>query len=205
MKSSTRLVCMAICAMAVSAVQAQVHRCTDATGKTLYSDLPCVAGQAGQLVERQKSAADIAQERAQANEATDRKYRSQAAERAQADALPSRDAAPTVVRSSNATSAACRDAQKELEFVSSIRTISQDEKRMRANAAITNVNAACGTSTPLMQEPPKIIVRHPTITHCDTGYCYDDAAAVYRKNGPDTLIAVDGRICTRTGSTWTCN
>ncbi|MDR3016723.1 hypothetical protein [Delftia acidovorans] len=51
----------------------------------------------------------------------------------------------------------CKQARKELEFVSSIRTISQDEKRLRTNAAITGVNAACGSNTPLMQEPPKVI------------------------------------------------
>lgn len=51
----------------------------------------------------------------------------------------------------------CKEARKELEFVSSIRTISQDEKRTRTNAAITSVNAACGSNTPLMQEPPKVI------------------------------------------------
>lgn len=53
---------------------------------------------------------------------------------------------------------ACKEARKEVEFVSSIRTISQDEKRMRMNAAIAQVNAACGTQMPLMQEPDKIII-----------------------------------------------
>ncbi|WP_227001316.1 hypothetical protein [Pulveribacter suum] len=53
---------------------------------------------------------------------------------------------------------ACKQARKELEFVSSIRTISQDEKRMRMNAAIAQVNAACGTQMPLMQEPDKVII-----------------------------------------------
>lgn len=42
--------------------------------------------------------------------------------------------------------------------MSSIRTISQDEKRMRMNAAIAQVNAACGTQMPLMQEPSKTII-----------------------------------------------
>ena len=55
-------------------------------------------------------------------------------------------------------SAACKEARKELEFVSSIRTISQDEKRMRVNAAIAQINAACGTTMPLMQEPQKVII-----------------------------------------------
>jgi len=56
------------------------------------------------------------------------------------------------------TSPPCKEARKELEFVSSIRTISQDEKRMRMNAAIAQVNATCGTQMPLMQEPSKTII-----------------------------------------------
>lgn len=53
---------------------------------------------------------------------------------------------------------ACKEAREELEFVSSIRTLSRDEKRMRMNAAIAQVNAECGTQTPLMQEPDKVII-----------------------------------------------
>ncbi len=44
----------------------------------------------------------------------------------------------------------CKQARKELEFVSSIRSLSEGEKRMRMNAQISNVNASCGTNMPLL-------------------------------------------------------
>lgn len=207
MRTST-LMGIALCAVVISTAQAQVHRCTNAAGQSIYTDAPCAEGQTSKLVERQKSAAEIAQDRANADAATDRKYRTQAAERAQQDAppsSPSQTSAPTPL----AATPACKNAQKEMEFVSSIRTLSPDEKRMRTNAAITNVNAACGTNTPLMQEPPKVIVKtNPVITHCDSGFCYDDAGAVYKKNNADSITAGDGRVCTKSAgsaASWRCS
>ena len=72
--------CLVISCIAVPA-GAQVHRCKDAAGKTIYSDAPCLAGQSGALLERQKSREEILEERLQAAEANERKYRQQAAER----------------------------------------------------------------------------------------------------------------------------
>ena len=204
MRTST-LMGIAICAVVISTAQAQVHRCTNAAGQSIYTDAPCAEGQTSKLVERQKSAAEIAQERANADAATDRKYRAQAAERAQQDAPPS-SPSQAGTQTPLAATPACKSAQKEMEFVSSIRTLSQDEKRMRTNAAIANVNAACGTNTPLMQEPPKVIVKaNPVITHCDSGFCYDDAGAVYKKNNAESITAGDGRVCTKSAGIWRCS
>ena len=206
---TSRLMGIAICAVVISAAQAQVHRCTNAAGQSIYTDAPCAEGQTSRLIERQKSAAEIAQDRANADAATDRKYRAQAAERAQQDAPPS-SPSQAGTQTPLAATPACKSAQKEMEFVSSIRTLSQDEKRMRTNAAIANVNAACGTNTPLMQEPPKVIVKaNPVITHCDSGFCYDDAGAVYKKTNADSITAADGRTCTRSAgksaASWHCS
>ena len=202
---TSQLMGIALCAVVISTAQAQVHRCTNAAGQSIYTDAPCAEGQTSKLVERQKSAAEIAQERANADAATDRKYRAQAAERAQQDAPPSFPSQAST-QTPLAATPACKSAQKEMEFVSSIRTLSPDEKRMRTNAAITNVNAACGTNTPLMQEPPKVIVKaNPVITHCDSGFCYDDAGAVYKKNNADAITAGDGRVCTKSAGIWRCS
>lgn len=202
---TSQLMGIALCAVMISTAQAQVHRCTNAAGQSIYTDAPCAEGQTSKLVERQKSAAEIAQERANADAATDRKYRAQAAERAQQDAPPSSPSQAST-QTPLAATPACKSAQKEMEFVSSIRTLSPDEKRMRTNAAITNVNAACGTNTPLMQEPPKVIVKaNPVITHCDSGFCYDDAGAVYKKNNADSITAGDGRVCTKSAGIWRCS
>lgn len=206
----------ALCVIGLSSTapaHAQVHRCLDASGKTIYSDAPCTTGQPGQLIERRKSQEEIVRERMQAAEANERKYRSQQAERDQQNfetqrQNASRSTVSTQQPQNLSGSRACTEAKKDLEYVSSIRTISQDEKRMRTNAAITQVNAACGSNTPLMQEPPKIIVRpgRPrAFTHCDQGACYDDTGTVYHRSGPDVLNGPGGVTCFRSGSSWNCN
>ena len=195
------------------ATSAQVHKCKDAAGKTIYTDAPCTAGQSGGMIERQRTQSEIYQERIQAAEANERKYRSQAAtrdaqmlEQQQRQALA--PAGGQVVVQDKASSRECKEAQKELEFVSSIRTIPQDEKRMRTNAAIARVNASCGSNTQLMQEPPKVIVRPhraTNITNCNSGFCYDDRGDVYHRSGADFMTGPNGRTCHRAGAMWNCN
>ena len=195
------------------ATSAQVHKCKDAAGKTIYTDAPCTAGQSGGMIERQRTQSEIYQERIQAAEANERKYRSQAAtrdaqmlEQQQRQALA--PAGGQVVVQDKASSRECKEAQKELEFVSSIRTIPQDEKRMRTNAAIARVNASCGSNTQLMQEPPKVIMRpRPAIniTNCNSGFCYDDRGGVYHRSGADFMTGPNGRTCHRAGAMWNCN
>ena len=195
------------------ATSAQVHKCKDAAGKTIYTDAPCTAGQSGGMIERQRTQSEIYQERIQAAEANERKYRSQAATRdAQMLEQQQRQAAAPaggqVVVQDKASSRECKEAQKELEFVSSIRTIPQDEKRMRTNAAIARVNASCGSNTQLMQEPPKVIVRPhraTNITNCNSGFCYDDRGGVYHRSGADFMTGPNGRTCHRAGAMWNCN
>lgn len=195
------------------ATSAQVHKCKDAAGKTIYTDAPCTAGQSGGMIERQRTQSEIYQERIQAAEANERKYRSQAAtrdaqmlEQQQRQALA--PAGGQVVVQDKASSRECKEAQKELEFVSSIRTIPQDEKRMRTNAAIARVNASCGSNTQLMQEPPKVIMRPhraTNITNCNSGFCYDDRGGVYHRSGADFMTGPNGRTCHRAGAMWNCN
>ena len=161
------------CLALVAPTSAQVHRCKDGAGRTIYSEQPCAADQSGAMIVPAKSREQILEERLRAAEANERKYRAQGMERERAmleqqrqGAVATRQQAPA---QNLASTRECREARKELEFVSSIRTTSQDEKRMRTNAAITSVNAACGSNTPLMQEPPKVIVKsdddeHRTVT-----------------------------------------
>ncbi|MCT9811926.1 DUF4124 domain-containing protein [Acidovorax sp. Be4] len=194
-------------------VTAQVHKCKDASGKTIYADAPCAADQSGGLIERKRTQGEIDEERMQAAEANERKYRAQAArQEAQAfEQQQQRQAIPAggqPVVQDKSSSPECKEATKELEFVSSIRTVTQDEKRMRTNAAIAQVNAHCGSNTQLMQEPAKVIVRpapHPVnITHCNTGFCYDDRGGVYNRSG-NFMTGPSGRSCHCAGTTWNCN
>lgn len=152
---------------------AQVHRCKDASGKTTYSDAPCAPSQAGQLIERQKSREQILEERLQAAEANERKYRAQDAQRADRSFDMQQQQQRQQMRASSAqapqnlaSSRECKEAQKDLDFISKIRTTPQNEKRLRTNSAIARVNASCGSNIELMQEPTKIIVQpRPTICH----------------------------------------
>lgn len=150
---------------------AQVHRCKDASGKLTYSDQPCVAGQSGGVIERQKSREQILEERLQAAEANERKYRAQDAERErqmfeqrqQQRRQPAPSHSAQAATQDKSSSRECKEALKKLEFISSIRATPKNESRLRMNAAIVNVNASCGTNTPLMQEPPKVI-DHSVVT-----------------------------------------
>ncbi|BCN39927.1 hypothetical protein ALDI51_32460 [Alicycliphilus denitrificans] len=137
---------------------AQVYKCTDKSGNVVYADSPCDPRDAGIVIEQKKTPEEIESERNSAAEAMSRKHRERAIgnEGAKFEAQATQ---PALAQSSG-NSVACREARKELEFVSSIRTISQDEKRMRVNAGIAQVNAACGTTMPLMQEPDKAVVPH---------------------------------------------
>lgn len=159
-----RYVIMALTlALLAPTTQAQVFKCTSADGKLIYADRPCTHGRVV-VLERERSWQEIAAERAVAADAEQRKYRARQDEREQQmmehqmRLSQQRASQSTVSRSapSSGETPACKAARKELEFVSSIRTVSQDEKRMRNNAAISNVNAACGSNTQLMQEPTKI-------------------------------------------------
>ncbi len=207
---------LALAFMTLSA-SAQVFRCQDASGQTIYSDRPCATGQNSKLIEPQKSPEQILGERQQANEANERKYRARADEqRQQALEQEQRQArqdqaanqpAPAL-QANPAASLECSKAKKEMAFVSSIRTFTDDEKRMRMNAVISDMNASCGTKMDLLQEPAKIIVPRPRprhITHCAPGFCYDSQGGVYHQNGPNALSGPNGRTCHRAGQLWNCN
>lgn len=189
-------------------VAAQVHRCKDAAGKTTYSDAPCGAGQSGVMIEREKNRQEIMEERMQAAEANERRYRQRAADQQmqsqQSTAAPvDRQPAPQ----DKSSSYECRQAQREHETVSSIRTGTDEERRNRINSSTQKVNAVCGLQTEMIQPPPKIIVapRPANITNCNSGFCYDSQGGVYHRNGPDFMTSPSGKTCHRVGNMWNCN
>ena len=201
------IACLAISCIAVPAA-AQVHRCKDAAGKTMYSDAPCRADQSGALLERQKSREEILQERLQAAEANERKYRQQAAEReSQSSITANTPPAPQTVQQDKSSSYECRQAQRDHETVSSIQTGTSEERRNRINASTLKVNATCGLKTEMIQPPPRFTVpaRSALITRCDQGFCHDDQGGVYHRNGPNFLTGPGGKTCHRAGAVWSCN
>lgn len=166
--------------LAVTA-SAQVWRCTDAAGKTVYADAPCPSGQSARLVESARTPAQVEADARAAEAARARLEREQAASRAAEAERRAAEAAPMPPDRSQSTE--CRAAKKELDFVSSIRTLPDEEKRARMNAQIAAMNAACGTQMDLLPDPPPppLPRRHAqpmpvgpiAITHCDALYCYD--------------------------------
>ena len=168
------MACLAISCIAAPAA-AQVHRCKDAAGKTIYSDAPCMAGQSGALLERQKSREEILEERLQAAEANERKSRQQAAERESESRITANTSpAPQSVQQDKSSSYECRKAQQDHETVSSIRTGTAEERRNRINSSTIKVNTTCGIQTEMIQPPPRF-------------------------TGPN------GQTCHRAGAVWNCN
>lgn len=198
-------------ALAVPAM-AQIYQCKDPSGEINFSDRPCSSAQVGGMIERRKTDAEILQERAEAAQANERKYRQQAAEaqRRQIDSQQRMIDQQAQQATPASASPGCGQARKELEFVSSIRSLSEGEKRMRMNAQISNVNASCGTNMPLLQEPPKIVLTPPAGTRtvkldrCKADSCFDIKGNLYRRYR-DTLTAYNGLICLLEGDTIRCD
>ncbi len=146
---------------------AQVYQCKDATGKLSYSDRACPGSASQQLIERERSQAEIQRDRMEAAEANERKYRQQVQEAQQRQLetqqrmLDQQAARPAAANPSPAATQECANSRKDLDFVSSIRTLSDSERRARMNAAIGRVNASCGTQMQLLQDPEKTIIVAP--------------------------------------------
>ena len=141
------------CSMTLVSAFAQVYRCPDrASGQISFSDTPCAGGR--QIIKertpeeqaiRAKRAA-LARERLQLE-------RERAAVREQQQAQP-QSPRPASPAGQPIDPYACRTAKRELSIASNLRSGSESGKRRRMNAAIIEVNSACGTNTELIQEPP---------------------------------------------------
>ncbi len=145
--------CFALASVCLPAVS-QVHRCKDGLGKTIYSDAPCGNGHSGVMIERQKSIRETMDERNLAAEANERKYRDRFLDQQlqlQQTAVQAADPEPK--KQDRSSSYECRQAQREHETVSSIRTGTEEERRNRINAATQKSNVACGLQTEMIQPP----------------------------------------------------
>lgn len=180
MKVSHILICGGLLAVACQSSFAQVFRCDVGGGKITFSDQPCPAGSAGQQVQRKRTQQEILEDQRRADIANARKYQDRAAEQDQQlmeqrqQALRAPQQAPAAPLSA---SRECKAAQKDYDFAASIRTGTDADRRIRTNAAITKVNASCGTNTPLQQEPTKIIINNQApaggAVSCDANWCTD--------------------------------
>lgn len=105
----------------------------------------------------------------------------------------------------------CRLAQRDLDSARSSIARNEAEKRDQVNVAIAKANAACGSSTELLQPPAKTVqpIVAPntptTITNCNANYCYDSQGGIFRKSSnPNMMTGPDGRVCHRSGNVLNC-
>ena len=120
-------------------VSAQVHRCKDAAGKTVYSDLPCPGGQAGAMIERRKTPREIIEERRQAMQAEERQTRQQQAWQETQDMQARRAGGQASV----AVTPECQNARKEYEAAAVLQTGTAVSRQNRLQAAAGQARAAC--------------------------------------------------------------
>lgn len=193
--------------MMVFTVQAQVNKCVNPKTKVVtYSDTLCDTAQKSTFIEGRKSEEEVMRIQIQADEANERKYRAKLNEVQNQQSVPQRIPSQQV-SADKSNSYECRLAQKNHETTASSAT----SNRNTINASTMKVNAACGLKTEMIQEPPrkpqlKNQANNPTtITHCDTGFCYDDLGDVYHRNGPNFMTGPNGQACHGTGTFWNCN
>lgn len=151
-----KVVLAAMMATACAMTGAQVFRCPDkATGHITYSDVACADGR------------QIVRERTPEERQQDAERAERARHGSEPDAVrpPLADPAvhaPAPVASHPAIDPfLCKAARRNLSVASNMQSGSPMDKRRRMNAAIIDVNAACGTQTELIQEPVRVEVNPP--------------------------------------------
>lgn len=181
---------------AATSAHAQVHRCKDAAGKTVYSDAPCASGQSGSQIERQRSRAEILQEREQAYDAEIRKQDRRLTEQERALAQQQRGG-QLPIQTAPGQQAEGWQARKDRENArTSASSITNNGGRFDSNAEAARKEEARKRAA---QQPPTIF------THCDPGFCYDDKGGVYHKAGQDVMTGPNGKTCHRAGPNWVCS
>lgn len=193
---------IAAAAFLAASANAQVHRCKDASGKTIYSDAPCGAGQTGQMIERQRTEDEIAQEREQAYEAEmlkrQRNMAEQQRELAEQRRYPVQ--APVVRHSGNDWA-----QRKALEnAATSSGSITSNGGRWDKSAEARRAQERRDEAR-LRPTPPPPPPQPTAITSCKGGFCNDDQGGVYHRSGPNFMTGPNGQPCHRAGTVWNCN
>ncbi|WP_367065257.1 DUF4124 domain-containing protein [Oryzisolibacter sp. LB2S] len=195
------LLLVACCALPAAA---QVVRCTDpVTGGVTYTDGGCPRGDAAREVEPRRSPQDIAQERAQAAEALQRKHERQLfeAEQRRASQQAERAAAHTRPHNDPSQSIECRQARQNLQDVLATLGRGMYDEQSRLDAAQRQTDLACLSpadyaraeqrrgyqpAQPPYYGPPVVVVPprpapppRRDIVNCNVFRCYDGKGNVY--------------------------
>lgn len=190
------------------AVTAQVHRCKDAAGKTIYTDAPCAAGSVGGVIQRERTIEEKIQEREEAYIAELRKQDQRFAEQEREWGEQQRRAmqpqsAPSVRHSSNSWSA--RNALRNAEV--SANSITNNGGRWdKTTRARRTQEQREGSHQEAISRPSQNHSPQPTnITNCGGGFCNDNQGGVYHRVSPDFMTGPNGQACHRAGAMWNCN
>jgi hypothetical protein len=185
-----------------SPTYAQVNRCKDSSGKTIYSDKPCDTGHTGRQIERQRTQAEIYQEREQAYTADVRKQQRNMAEQQreweeQSRRAPQYQQAPIVRHLGNDWA-----QRKALEnAATSAGSISNSGGKWDRAAEAERAREREEQARRREAQMPK-----PTgITNCSGGFCHDNQGGVYHRSGPNFMTGPNGQTCHRSGNFWNCN
>ena len=213
--------------------QAQVVRCTDArSGKVTYTDGACDSGSAARQVEPRKTPQDIAQERAQAAEALERKQQRLQAEALAAQTEALRNAERDRARAAQADAAAprstddarspeCARSRRQLDTVASGLSRSPREQQVdldclgpqgyaevaKARAQAPGVLVVPAYRAPSAHPDPFPAVGRPApparLTQCGDFRCTDNLGNTYPRTGPGRFPGAGG-VCRSAGGQAPC-
>lgn len=168
----------------------QVIKCIDPQQerRVAYTDGACPAGWRPALIERERTAVEIQQERQRAQQAIADKNRRLQRERFEADINAAQEPAPAVTQGPAINQFECERARRNAETSASSIT----SRRPGDKYAEREMNIKCfGTAEAGKIEraragAPRVTVVNPhppTITHCAGAYCYDSQGGTHLMPG----------------------
>lgn len=192
--------CFMSFAALVLPAQAQVFKCANPQGKTIYSDRPCATGHAGGQLLRERTFEERWQEREQAYEAQLAKEERRAAE--QARELAIERAAFERRRQQEAMQPPAPQhkgyAERLAERNAGVKSVFE-KPLTRAQRGLPPVPNQ-GAGGPLGGPPAP-----SAMTHCGGGFCYDNQGGVYHQHGNGvTMTGPNGGTCIQTGGMVNC-
>ena len=221
-----------LCASLLAAsAQAQVVRCQDPrTGQVTYTDGECTSGDKAREVQARKTAEELAQERAQAAEALERKQQRLELEKARQEAETARLQAqrqrellehPPTARPNYAQSPQCQASRRQWQELNEAQTREPMVLQPGLEAAQRQMDLDClgpegyaDMEKARAQRPQVVVVPtarprptlpppRPRLTHCSEFQCFDDQGKSYPRAGPGRLPGPDG-TCRSAGGRAPC-
>lgn len=171
---------------------AQVHRCTDATGKTSFSDVPCPT--------TAKSAARVL-----GSDATDRRWENEAYGRERN--MQSIESASRIIQAP--TSDAIGGAGAGIiDSDPNQRIREQDQRNMQRRMAQIEADRAQQDARDAraaeLRLAPSTGPAH--LTNCNASGCWDGTGNRYKRTGDGSkFLRSDGKLCRSNGNSLTCN